>query len=86
MPWLSHDSMMPSSWQSVRSSFCLLLTAVESGGGRRGLRRSKLEAHRRAALRNWKIGASAPISSRLAERLEECDPTWSFGKRSGSVF
>jgi hypothetical protein len=23
MPWLSHDSMMPLSWQSVRSSFCL---------------------------------------------------------------
>lgn len=23
MPWLSHDSMMPPSWQSVRSSFCL---------------------------------------------------------------
>lgn len=63
-----------------------LLTAVESGGGRRGLRRSKLEAHRRAALWNGKIGASAPKSSRSTERLEECDPTWSSGKRSGSVF
>ena len=45
-----------------------------------------MEAHRRAELRSGRIGASAPMFSRIAERLEECDPTWSYGKRSGSVF
>jgi hypothetical protein len=59
-----------------------VLTAVESGGGGRGLRRMKVEAHRRADLLSGRIGASAPMRSRLAERREECDSTWNFGKRS----
>ena len=57
---------------------------VEGGSKRRrrGMSgRLKMAAHIGASLRSGKMGASVPILSQLRREAQECDPTWSFGKR-----